>query len=151
MAEEQTRFAIRDWQHMVDLWMRVYQTAGQPDWSHLLPYYAPDVQFADTVQELHGLEAFRLMVERLSARSSNLRMTVRHAAMQDRVIFIEWEMTLLFRKTRPVVMHGVSRMTLNEAGQVVAQRDYYDLWGAIWDQVPGLNRLYRQFMRKVFG
>ncbi len=89
-------------------------------------------------------------------------MTVLHGAMQDRVIFIAWEMTLLFRKTRPVVMHGISKtrpvvmhgisqMRLNEAGKIIEQRDYYDLWGTILDHIPGLNKLYRNFMRKVFG
>jgi len=152
MDEPRTdNFAITDWQHLVDLWLRVYNEAGRPDWSPLLPYYAPDVHFTDTVQELHGLDAFRDMVERLAARSNELRMAVRHAAMQDRVIFIEWEMTILFRKTRPVVMHGISRMTLNEAGKIVDQWDMYDLWGAIFDNIPGLNRLYRKFMQKVFG
>lgn len=150
MSEAQTDFAIRDLQQLVDLWMRVYAD-GRPNWSRLLPYYAADVHFTDTVQELHGLDAFREMVERLAARSSELRMDVLHAAMQENVIFIEWEMTLLFRKTRPAVIHGVSRMTLNAEGKISEQRDYYDLWGDIFDNIPLWNKLYRKFMRKVFG
>ena len=130
---------------------RTYNEARKPDWSHLLPYYAQDIHFADSVQEIHGITAFREMVERLTHRSGELRMDILNAAMEDDIIFIEWEMTILFRKTRSSVVHGASRLRLDEQGKIAAQRDYYDLWGDIFDNIPGFGILYRRFMRKVFG
>lgn len=150
MTEPKPDFAIHDVQQVVDLWTRVYAD-GRPDWSHLLPYYADDVHFADTVQELHGIAAFREMVERLARRSGNVQMQVLHAARAGDVIFVEWQMTLRFRQTRTVTMPGLSRLTLNQAGKIVDQRDLYDLWGTIFDNIPGLGRAYRAFMRRVFG
>ena len=147
----QDKFAIRDLQQLVELWTRTYNESGEPDWSHLLPYYADDIHFVDTVQEIHGIAEFRAMVERLSRRSSELRMSVLHAAMDGNVIFIEWEMTIRFRKTRNAVIHGASRLTLNEQGKIIDQRDYYDLWGTIFDNIPVFHTLYRKFMRSVFG
>ena len=144
-------FVIRDVQQVIDLWTRTYNEARKPDWSHLLPYYAQDIHFTDSVQEIHGITAFREMVERLTRRSSELRMVILNASMEDNTIFIEWEMTILFRKTRSSVVHGASRLTLDEQGKIAAQRDYYDLWGDIFDNIPGFNILYRKFMRKVFG
>ncbi len=144
-------FAIRDVQQVIDLWTRTYNEAGKPDWSHLLPYYADDIHFRDSVQEIRGIAEFRAMVERLTRRSGELHMDVLHATMAGNTIFMEWEMTILFRKTRSSVVHGASRLTLNEEGKIVSQRDYYDLWGDIFDNVPGFNKLYRTFMRKVFG
>jgi len=147
----QDNVAIRNLQQIVDLWTRTYNENGKPDWSHLLPYYADDIRFVDTVQEVHGISEFRAMVERLARRSSELRMNVLHAAMDGKVIFIEWEMTILFRKTRNAVIHGASRLTLNEQGKIIDQRDYYDLWGDIFDNIPIFRTLYRKFMRGVFG
>lgn len=147
---EQEPFVIRDVQQIVDLWTRVYAD-GCPDWSHLLPYYADDVHFADTVQELNGIAAFREMVERLARRSGDVRMQVLNAVKDGDVIFVEWQMTLRFRQTRTVTMPGLSRLTLNEKGKIVDQRDLYDLWGTIFDAIPGLRRAYRVFMRRVFG
>ncbi len=150
MTDLKPDFATHDVQQVVDLWTRVYAD-GQPDWSHLLPYYAEDVHFTDTVQELRGLAAFREMVERLARRSGNVQMQALHAARAGNVIFIEWQMTLRFRQTRTVTMPGLSRLTLNEEGKIADQRDVYDLWGAIFDNIPGLGRAYRAFMRRVFG
>jgi hypothetical protein len=48
-------------------------------------------------------------------------------------------------------MAGASRLTLNEEGKIAAQRDYYDLWGTILDNIPGVGKGYRKFMQKVFG
>jgi hypothetical protein len=144
-------FSIRSVEQLIESWTRTYNTAGKPDWSHLLPYYAPDIHFTDSVQEIHGIKPFSEMVERLTRRSGELRMAVLRGMMQDNVIFIEWEMTILFRNTRTSVLHGASRLTLNADGKIIEQRDYYDLWGDIFDNIPVWNKLYRKFMRKVFG
>jgi hypothetical protein len=34
---------------------------------------------------------------------------------------------------------------------IVDQRDYYDLWGDIFDNNPHFSRMYRTFMKKFFG
>jgi len=151
MTTATSESVIRDVAQLTDLWLRVYNESGRPDWSHLLPYYAEDIHFTDSIQEIHGIQPFSEMVERLTRRSSELRMAVLHSMMQGNVIFMEWEMTILFRNTRTSVVHGASRLTLNAEGKIAEQRDYYDLWGDIFDNIPVWNKLYRKFMRKVFG
>lgn len=151
MTTETPDFAIRELAQLVDLWTSAYNETGRPDWSRLLPYYAEGIHFIDSVQEIHGIKPFREMVERLSKRSGELRMKVIHGMMQGNVIFMEWEMTILFRNTRTSVVHGASRLTLDAEGKITEQRDYYDLWGDIFDNIPVWNKLYRKFMRKVFG
>lgn len=144
-------FVIRDLQQFVELWSKTYNTEGKPDWAHILPYYDEQVIFRDSIQEIHGLEAFKRMTERLTARSSELEMRIVSAVMENCTIFMEWEMTLLFRKTRRSVVYGASRLSLNAQGKIISQRDYYDLWGDIFDNVPGLGKLYRKFMVRFFG
>jgi hypothetical protein len=151
MTIANSEFVIRDVAQLTDLWLRVYNESGRPDWSHLLPYYAEDIHFIDSVQEIYGLKPFSEMVKRLTRRSGELRMAVLHSMMQDNVIFMEWEMTIRFRNTRTSVVHGASRLTLNAEGKIAEQRDYYDLWGDIFDNIPVWNKLYRKFIRKVFG
>jgi hypothetical protein len=41
-----------------ELWTKTYNTAGKPDWSHIIPYYADDIVFRDTVQGLQGIKEF---------------------------------------------------------------------------------------------
>ena len=48
-------------------------------------------------------------------------------------------------------MYGSSRLTINEKGKIAEQRDYYDLWGDIFDNIPRFGKMYRKFMIKKFG
>lgn len=134
-----------------ELWSKTYNTEGKPDWSHILPYYDNDIWFRDSVQELRGIEEFTAMTERLTKRSKDLSMKIVNAVMEDNTVFLEWEMTIKFKKNPSSVIYGTSRLTLNENGKITAQRDYYDLWGDIFDNIPRFGKAYRRFMKKRFG
>ena len=134
-----------------ELWSKTYNTEGKPDWSHILPYYDNDICFRDSVQELRGIEEFTAMTERLTERSKELSMKIVNAVKEDKIVFLEWEMTIRFRKNPSSVIYGTSRLTLNENGKIISQRDYYDLWGDIFDNIPRFGKAYRRFMKKRFG
>ena len=133
------------------LWSKTYNTEGKPDWSHILPYYHEEIYFRDSIQELRGMEEFRAMTRRLTDRSNDLKMNIVRTAQQGRDIFIEWEMTIKFKRNPSSVMYGASRVTLNGEGKIIEQRDYYDLWGDIFDNIPRIAKAYRRFMKRKFG
>jgi limonene-1,2-epoxide hydrolase len=136
---------------VLELWSKTYNTEGKPDWSHILPYYDDNIYFRDTIQEIRGIEEFTAMTERLTKRSKDLKMNIVKAVMEENVIFLEWEMTLSFKKYPSSVLYGSSRLTLNEEGKITEQRDYYDLWGDIFDNIPRFGKAYRKFMKRKFG
>ena len=144
-------FCIESADQIRELWSKTYNTQGKPDWSHILPYYDDNIFFKDTIQEIRGIEEFKKMTERLAERSKELKMAVLRVIKEDNVVFVEWEMTILFKKTRTSVIYGASRLSLSEEGKIIEQRDYYDLWGDIFDNIPSFRKPYRRFMRKHFG
>ena len=138
-------------ENIKELWSKTYNTKGKPDWSHILPYYDKDIYFRDSIQELSGMEDFKAMTERLADRSNDLTMNIVRTAQHDNHIFIEWEMTIKFKKNPSSVLYGSSRVTLNEEEKIIEQRDYYDLWGDIFDNIPRFGKAYRRFMKRKFG
>ncbi|HUX95791.1 MAG TPA: nuclear transport factor 2 family protein [Bacteroidales bacterium] len=136
---------------VVDLWSRTYNQEGKPDWSHILPFYDDNIYFRDSIQEIRGIEEFRAMTERLTKRSKDLKMKIIRAAIEENIVFIEWEMTISFKKNPSSVLYGSSRLTLNNEGKITEQRDYYDLWGDIFDNIPRFGKAYRKFMKRKFG
>lgn len=142
---------IQSKEQLKDLWTNIYNTEGKPDWSHILPYYDDGIYFWDSVQKIYGINEFKAMTERLIARSSNLQMDIKNIAQNDNIIFLEWEMSLSFKKYPNSSVYGSSRVTLNEHGKIIEQRDYYDLWGDIFDNIPRFGKAYRKFMHKKFG
>jgi len=134
-----------------ELWEKTYNTDGKPDWSHILPYYSDDIYFRDSIQEIRGMADFRAMTERLTKRSKDLKMKIVNSVQNGFDIFIEWEMTISYKKYPSSVLYGSSRLTINEEGKIIEQRDYYDLWGDIFDNIPRFGKAYRKFMKRKFG
>jgi hypothetical protein len=144
-------YCIRDIETVKALWSKTYNTDGKPDWSHILPYYHSDIKFRDSVQELHGKDDFVAMTQRLAQRSKDLKMSIVNSAREENVFFLEWEMTIKFKKNPSSVLYGASRIRVNDEGKIIEQRDYYDLWGDIFDNIPRFGKAYRRFMIKKFG
>lgn len=132
-------------------WSKTYNPDGKPDWSHIFPYYDKDIIFHDSIQRIEGFERFEAMCNRLTKRCKSLDMQLKHVVKQNEIIFMEWKMTMSFRFFPKKPIFGSSRLTLNENGKIIEQRDYYDLWGDIYDGVPVWRRIYRWFMRTFFG
>lgn len=116
-----------------------------------MPYYDDNIVFKDTVQEIHGKEEFKAMTKRLTDRAKDLKMIIHSASEDGNIIILEWEMVLSFKKYPSSSVYGISRVELNEDRKIVNQRDYYDLWGDIFDNIPRFNKRYRKFMKKKFG
>ncbi len=132
-------------------WSKTYNKEGKPDWSHIFPFYAQNILFQDSIQRIEGIDEFTKMCERLTKRCESLYMELHHVVQKDQVIFFEWTMTMAFRKWPSTHLYGSTRLSLNQLGQIVEQRDYYDLWGDIFNNIPKFKKLYRRWLGKYFG
>lgn len=143
-------YRIESLDHLIRLWQDIYSSTGKVDWSTMLLYYSPDIHFRDAVQEIKGKKRFTAMTQRLAKRSKNLRFVVHRATMDGDLVFVEWEMIIAYKSFPESSVYGSSRLVLSQ-GKVVDQRDYYDLWGDIFDNIPFMAKVYRGFMRRAFG
>lgn len=145
MIEKLTPDKIRE------LWGKTYNSEGKPDWSHIFPYYHEDIVFQDSIQRIEGIEDFKKMCDRLTARCEQLTMEIAAVVMEGNEIFMQWTMVMIFNKYPSTPMYGCTKLTLAEDGRIIHQRDYFDLWGDIFNGIPKFKPLYRSFMRKHFG
>lgn len=136
---------------IAELWSKTYNRDGQPDWSHIFPYYHADIVFQDSIQRVVGKVAFEEMCNRLTKRCRSLHMDLSNIMQKDNVISMEWVMTMSFKKSPDTPLYGVTRLTLNDDGYIIEQRDYYDLWGDIFNNIPHFNKFYRKNIKKYFG
>jgi len=134
-----------------ELWSRTYNTEGKPDWSHIFPYYHEDIVFQDSIQRIEGIEAFREMCARLTMRCEQLSMEILSVAMNPGEILFDWKMVMMFNKYPSTPVFGASKLTLDSDNRIIQQRDYFDLWGDIFNGIPYFKGPYRKFLRKKFG
>lgn len=134
-----------------ELWSKTYNTEGKPDWSHIFPYYHKDIVFQDTIQRIEGIEEFKAMCNRLTKRTNQLQMEIVSIAQNENVIIFDWIMTMMFKKYPSTPLYGSTKLVISEDGYILQQRDYYDLWGDIFNNIPHWNKMYRRFLVKKFG
>lgn len=147
----QSEYSILSIDTILTQWSKTYNPDGKPDWSHIFPYYDKKIVFHDSIQKIEGFEKFEAMCKRLTKRCKSLDMQLKHVVKKENIIFMEWKMTMSFRFFPKKPIFGSSRLTLNEEGKIIEQRDYYDLWGDIYDGIPVWRQIYRWFMRTFFG
>lgn len=136
---------------VLEQWSKTYNTQGKPDWEHIFPFYHDDIVFQDSIQRIEGKEAFVAMCNRLTKRCKELNMEIVNISQNDKVIIFDWIMTMMFKRYPSTPLYGATRLVLNEEGIIVEQRDYYDLWGDIFNKIPRFGKAYRKFLRKKFG
>lgn len=134
-----------------ELWSKTYNTSGKPDWSHLFPYYHENIIFQDSIQRVEGKENFEALCNRLADRCKELKFDIIDLSQTGSLIFMQWEMTMMFKKFPSSTLYGCSKLTLDDHSLIIEQRDYYDLWGDIFDNIPRFGKAYRKFMHKKFG
>jgi hypothetical protein len=134
-----------------ELWSRTYNREGKPDWSHIFPYYHRDIVFQDTIQRIEGIDNFIAMCNRLTKRTTQLKMELLAITQNDNVIMFDWIMNMMFKKYPNTPMYVATKLTLSEDGLIKEQRDYYDLWGDIFNNIPHFGKMYRRFLVKKFG
>ena len=133
------------------LWSKTYNSEGKPDWSHIFPYYHEEIVFQDSIQRVEGLEDFKAMCNRLTDRCEQLNMDILSVVKESNEIFFEWKMQMIFRKLPSAPIYGCSKLTLADDHRIIRQRDYFDIWGDIFNGIPGFRRMYRKFMHRYFG
>ena len=78
-----------------ELWSQTYNREGKPDWSHIFQYYHPDIVFQDTIQRIEGIDTFIAMCNRLTERTTQLKMEILAISQNENVIMFDWVMTMM--------------------------------------------------------
>jgi limonene-1,2-epoxide hydrolase len=78
-------------------------------------------------------------------------MDIESIVKDGNIVFMQWKMTMIFKKYPSTPMYGCTKLTLGEDGRIIHQRDYFDMWGDIFNNIPYFKKPYRKFLRNKFG
>jgi hypothetical protein len=78
-------------------------------------------------------------------------MEIQSIVMESNIVFFQWKMEMSFKKFPVTPMYGCTKLTIGEDNRIIQQRDYFDLWGDIFNGIPWFHRRYRKFLRNKFG
>ena len=134
-----------------ELWGKTYNNEGKPDWSHIFHYYHDNIVFQDSIQRIEGKEEFLQLCNRLTKRCEKLSMEIYTIAESKDTFIFDWKMEMTFKKWPSTPIYGSTKLTIAEDNRIIQQRDYFDLWGDIFNGIPWFVKRYRKFMKNYFG
>lgn len=128
--------------------VRAFEVLGvdrQAGIARLAALYHERVRFRDPLTTLEGRERLIAAMRRHHGGMRSLRTEVLASSVTERDLFVAWRFAVELRLGPTLTFDGVSRFRL-EGGQIVEQRDYFDLLGSLMDSAPLVAPLYRRLV-----
>ena len=147
MGEEQQNSA-QDFEQAVERYVAYFESLRSRDLVLLGKYFTKDARFTDPFNDVTGHQEIRIVFEDMFERTENPRFKIVHSALckDGHTALLRWD--LLFAvKGRKQSISGMSEVSFNKDGLVVAHIDYWDPTGPIYRKVPILKQIM-SFVRK---
>lgn len=133
-------------------WLQHYAAALEnlsPDrLNDLEQYLADDLQFSDPFNCLHSKKSFIVLMEDMYARLDNVEFDVHSILEHERQGYLHWTYSASSSVTGRFSIQGVSRVEVNEAGQITLHEDYWD-GSQLMQTLPLLGRVVAWVRRKL--
>ena len=108
------------------------------DWTTLLPYYADDIEYHDSIVDVYGFDMLTQFLGRLYGSSPDLVTTIEDETLVGSVYSATWTMDGSFNGV-PYLAKGISIIKFRGwSREVYYWRDYYSE-GDIMSNIPGFD------------
>ena len=117
---------------------------------HIGEYYAADAYFKDPFNEVRGIAGITRVFEHMFVQVHEPRFKVTDRFRAGGSAFLAWDFTFRPKPgARVITVRGSSHLRFDETGKVCFHRDYWDVAGELYEQVPVLGALLRMLRRRL--
>lgn len=127
---------------------RFYETLSRESLGGIGTVYAEDARFRDPFNDVQGLAAIRAVFDDMFERTRAPRFVVTGTVTQGDQAFLHWDFRFGLGR-RELCVQGCSHVHLGADGRVVRHRDYWDVAGELYEQMPLLGVLMRALRRRL--
>ena len=126
---------------ILDRFIDVYQTLNKDNLQLLDEIYHPDIQFADPLHAVNGLEALRDYFKNLYANVISCEFVIENTYSKEENAFIYWTMHYRhpkLNKGQAISVAGHSRLKF-AGDKIINHRDYFDVGAMLYRHIPVLG------------
>lgn len=117
---------------------------------HIGEHYAEDAYFKDPFNEVRGITGITRIFEHMFVQVHEPRFKVTDRFRAGGSAFLAWNFTFRSKPGAQVTtVCGSSHLRFDETGKVSYHRDYWDVAGELYEQVPVLGALLRVLRRRL--
>jgi steroid delta-isomerase len=128
--------------------VRFYETLSPASLAGIGEVYAADAHFRDPFNDVRGLAAIEAVFADMFERARDPRFRVTGTLQQGDEAFVTWDFHFGTGR-RELVVQGCSQLRFDAQGRVDRHRDYWDVAGELYEQLPVLGALMRALRRRL--
>jgi hypothetical protein len=126
-----------------------YSTLSPATLPEIHTLYAAHATFKDPFNEVTGVPAIQQIFLHMFATTENPRFVVIDAFEQGQQAFLGWQFLFGLNGKNYTVIGG-THLRLNDQGQIIEHRDYWDPAEELWQKLPLIGAPVR-WLRKKFS
>ena len=114
-------------------------------------FYTEDIYFRDPFNEVRGIAPVLHIFSDMFVRLHDPRFTVVETILEDRGAVLIWDFNFRIKTLNPNLprrIHGLSHLRFAGDGRVSYHRDYWDVAGELYEQLPLVGSLMRWLKRR---
>jgi hypothetical protein len=125
-----------------------YSTLSPSTLAEIHDLYAALATFKDPFNEVTGVPAIQQIFVHMFATTENPRFIVIDSLEQGQQAFLSWQF-LFGLNGKNYTVNGGTHLRLNDQGQIIDHRDYWDAAEELWQKLPLIGAPVR-WLRKKF-
>jgi hypothetical protein len=132
--------------------VRFFEGLSPKELARISELYAPQAHFKDPFNDVQGVRAIERIFCHMFDSLHEPRFVVTGQMLQGRQCFLTWDFLFRFKRFDTVhtqTVHGASHIVLDDAGQVIQHRDYWDAAEELYEKLPLVRGLMRWLKRRV--
>ena len=114
-------------------------------------FYTEDIYFRDPFNEVRGIAPVLHIFSDMFVRLHDPRFTVAETILDDKGAVLIWDFNFRIKTLNPDLprrIHGLSHLRFASDGRVSYHRDYWDVAGELYEQLPLIGSLMRWLKRR---
>ncbi|MGV6825779.1 MAG: nuclear transport factor 2 family protein [bacterium] len=131
----------------IQRYAHAFETISTHDLGSLMKLYSDNARFSDPFNEVQGAYAINQIFEDMMRKHPNCQFSVTEIIGNESPFYLRWKFAPDHQ--RPLLIEGVSRVTIDDAGKVSQHIDYWDACSQLYTQLPLVGAVCK-IVRRIF-
>jgi hypothetical protein len=132
----------------IDKFKIYFECLPASDLSQLEGFYSDDIEFADPVKKMKGLENIRANYRRFHDNLSEGGYRFKHQSILHDQAYLAWDLELCFKiPKKKVTVSGISVLMVTD--KIIKHTNYYDAGALYYENLPMIGALIRMVKKQL--
>ena len=138
---------------VIHLYASFLANIKQPDIERLGQYVSEDIHFRDPFNDCVGLDQFRAVLSDMFIHLESFQFQITDCLFSEeqQIGYLHWNMAAKSKhlRNKDLDIQGVSQVTFNSEGKVIAHFAYWDAASGLYEKIPIINFILKKIRKRI--